>query len=105
MDFVSQARNFSFWFLSTAHVLIELRLQRVVRAVCIEGHFFSFLQFSQRLCQHICVPVSLHNTCKVTRYNECFFLVFYNVAKIVDFHVVGGERLRKVTQWRNMHTI
>ena len=81
MDFVSQARNFTFWFLSTAHVLVVLRLQLVVRAVCIEGHFFSFLQFSQQFCLRICVPVSLLNTYKVARYNECFFLVFYNMAK------------------------
>ena len=38
MDFVSQTRNFSFWFLSTAHVLVVLRLQRAIRVVCIKGH-------------------------------------------------------------------
>ena len=88
MDFVSQTRNFNFWFLSTAHVLVVLRLQRAIRVVCIKGHFFSFLQFSQRFCLHIRVSVSLFNTYKVTRYNECFFLVFYNMAKNVDFRVV-----------------
>ena len=54
MDFT---HNFSFWFLSTAHVLVLLRLQRAVRALCIVGHFFSFLQFSHlRSCviiQHV----------------------------------------------------
>ena len=53
MDFMSQTCNFSFWFVSTAHVLVVLRLQRAIRVVRIKGPFFSFLQFSQRFCLQI----------------------------------------------------